>query len=112
MSELTQALPTVEFNSDSGSESILDSNLGSFYDKPGSFPMRLWNAASIHQEINSSFLQGSSMKSGPFPFGLDNMAKSNQALLQEEARPVRRVPPIGAQEGLVLTITPQDYIVH
>jgi hypothetical protein len=40
------------------------------------------------------------------------MAKSNQALLQEEARPVRRVPPIGAQEGLVLTITPQDYIVH
>jgi hypothetical protein len=52
------------------------------------------------------------MKSGPFPFELDNMAKSNQALLQEEAGPVRRVPLTGAQEGLVLTITPQDYIVH
>ena len=52
------------------------------------------------------------MKPGPFPFGLDNMAKSNQALLQEETRPVRRVPLTGAQEGLVLTITPRDYIVH
>jgi hypothetical protein len=106
MSESTQASPTVEFNSDSGSESVLNSDPGSFHDKPGSFPMGLRNMASIHQEINSSFLQGSSMKSGPFPFELDNMAKSNQALLQEEAGPVRRVPLTGAQEGLVLTITP------
>jgi hypothetical protein len=86
MSESTQASPTVEFNSDSGSESVLDSNPSSFHDKPGSFPMGCRNVASIHQEINSSFLQGSPMKSGPFPFGLDNMAKSNQALLQEKAK--------------------------
>jgi hypothetical protein len=77
MSKSTQASPKVEFNSDSGSESVLNSNPGSFHDKPGSFPMGLWNMASIHQEVNSSFLQGSSMKSGPFPFKLDNMAKSN-----------------------------------
>jgi hypothetical protein len=85
MSKSTQASLMIEFNSDSGSKSVLDSNLGSFHDKPGSFSMGLWNAASIHQGINSSFLQGSSIKSDPFPFGLDNMAKSNQALLQEEA---------------------------
>jgi hypothetical protein len=65
MSESTQASPMVEFNSDSGSESVLNSDLGSFHDKLGSFPMGLWNMASIHQEINSSFLQGSSMKSVP-----------------------------------------------
>jgi hypothetical protein len=83
VSESTQASLTIEFNSDSGSESVWDSIPCSFHDKPGSFSIGLQNAASIHQEINSCFLQGSSMKSGPFPFGLDNMAKSNQALLQE-----------------------------
>jgi hypothetical protein len=48
----------------------------------------------------------------PFPFGLRNMAASNQALLQDSTSLVQRIPLIGAQEGLVLTITSQDYIVH
>jgi hypothetical protein len=74
--------------------------------------MGLWNIASIHQEINSSLLQNSSIKLGPFPFGLKNMAKSCQILFQEAARSVRRVPLVGAQEGLVLTITPQDCLIH
>jgi hypothetical protein len=40
------------------------------------------------------------------------MATSYQALLQGSTSLVRRLPLIGAQEGLVLTITSQDYIVH
>jgi hypothetical protein len=40
------------------------------------------------------------------------MAMSCQILLQEVTGSVREVPLTGAQEGLVLTITPQDYLVH
>jgi hypothetical protein len=41
ISESTQASPTVEFNLDSRSESVLDSIPGSFHDNPGSFSMGL-----------------------------------------------------------------------
>jgi hypothetical protein len=68
--------------------------------------------ASVHQEFNSGYLQNSLKKSSPFPFGLHDMATSYQILLQGSVSPVQRVPLIGAQEGLVLTITSQDYIVH
>jgi hypothetical protein len=40
------------------------------------------------------------------------MVKSCQILLQEAAGSVREVPLTGAQEGLVLTMTPQDCLVH
>jgi hypothetical protein len=40
------------------------------------------------------------------------MAKSCQILLQEAAGSVREVPLTGAQEGLILTITPQNCLVH
>jgi hypothetical protein len=40
------------------------------------------------------------------------MTTSYQALLQESTNPVRRVPLTGAQEGLIVTIMSQDYIVH
>ena len=40
------------------------------------------------------------------------MAKSYQARLEGSLDPVLRTPLKGAQEGLVLTITSQDYIVH
>jgi hypothetical protein len=112
MSESIQVLSTIEFNSNSETESASKTNLGSFHGKPSSFLMRLWNTTSIHQEINLSLLQNSSIKLGPFPFGLNNMAKSCQILLQEAARSVRRVPLAESQEGLVLTITPQDCLVH
>jgi hypothetical protein len=52
MSESIQVLPTIEFNSDSGTEFALKTNPGSFHGKLGSFPMELRNTASIHQEIN------------------------------------------------------------
>jgi hypothetical protein len=48
----------------------------------------------------------------PFPFGLHNTAASYQALLQDLASHVRKIPLTGAQEGLVLTVRSQDYIVH
>jgi len=40
------------------------------------------------------------------------MATSYQAQLEGSTSPVRRLPLTRAQEGLVLTITSQDYIVH
>jgi hypothetical protein len=56
MSKSVQISSTIEFNSDSETESASKTNLGSFHDKPDSFPMGLWNSASIHQKINSSLL--------------------------------------------------------
>jgi hypothetical protein len=112
MSESIQVLPMIEFNSDSRIESTLKTNLGSFHDKLGSFSMGLRNTASIHQEINSSLLHNYSIKLDPFLFGLNNMAKSCQILLQEAAESVRGISLTGAQEGLVLTMTPQDCLIH
>jgi hypothetical protein len=40
------------------------------------------------------------------------MAASYQALLHGSTSPIQGVPLIGAQEGLILTITSKDYIVH
>jgi hypothetical protein len=111
MSESVQVSSTIEFNSDSETESTSETNPGFFHDKPGSFPMGLRNSASIHQEINSSLLQNPSMKLGPFPIDL-NMARSYQDLLQEIAGPVRGLRLTGAQEGLILAMTSQDYLVH
>jgi hypothetical protein len=52
------------------------------------------------------------MKLGHFPIGLNNMARSYQDLLPEIAGPVRGLRLIRAQEGLILTMTSQDYLVH
>ena len=49
---------------------------------------------------------------GPFPFGLGKMTTSYRAQLERSLNPVLRMPLKGAQEGLVLTITSQDYIIH
>jgi hypothetical protein len=40
------------------------------------------------------------------------MATSYQALLHGSNSPIRGIPLTRAQEGLILTITSQDYIVH
>ena len=74
--------------------------------------MGLQNVASAYQEYNSEYTQSPFKKSGPFPFGLHNMAKSYQARPEGSLDPVLRMPLKGAQEGLVLTITSQDCIVH
>ena len=79
---------------------------------PSSFPAGLQSAASAYQEYNSEYTQSPFKKSGPFPFGLHNMAKSYQARPEGSLDPVFRMPLKGAQEGLILTITSQDCIVH
>ena len=64
---------------------------------------------STYQEYYSEYTQ---KKSGPLPFGLHNMATSYRAQLERFLNPVLGIPLTGAQEGLVLTITSQDCIIH
>jgi hypothetical protein len=85
MSESIQVSPMIKLNSDSRTKPASKTNPDSFHGKLGSFLMGLRNTALIHQEINSSLLQNSFTKLGPFPFGLNNIAKSCQILLQEAA---------------------------
>ena len=61
---------------------------------------------------NSDYPQNSLKKSSSFPFGLDNMVKSYQGQVERFFNPRLGIPLTGAQEGLVLTITSQDCIVH
>jgi hypothetical protein len=112
MSDPTQISRPTDFDSNSGSAFEIESYPVSFCDVPSSFLLGLHNMASTYQEFNSGFLQSSFKKPDPFPLGLNNVATSYQALLQGSASPMRRVPLTGAQEGLILTITSQDYIVH
>ena len=65
-----------------------------------------------YQEYYSEFTESTSKKLGPLPFGLHNMATSYQTWCEGSTYPVLRMPLKGAQEGLVLTITSQDYIIH
>jgi hypothetical protein len=81
MSESTQASPMVKFYLDSETKSALETNPGSFHEKPGSFPMGIRNTASTLQEINWSLFQGSFRKLGRLPTGLDNMARTYQDML-------------------------------
>ena len=67
---------------------------------------------STYQEYYSEFTKSTSKKSGPLPFGLHNMATPYQTWHEGSTYPVLRMPLKGAQEGLVLTITSQDYIIH
>jgi len=74
--------------------------------------MGLKNMALTYQEYNSEYTQNLFKKSDPFPLGLHNMATSYQTRPEGFLDPVLRMPLKGAQEGLVLTITSQDCIVH
>ena len=67
---------------------------------------------STYQEYYSEYTQNTSKKSGPLPFGFHNTATSNQTWPKGFLDLVLRMPLKGAQEGLVLTITSQDYIIH
>ena len=67
---------------------------------------------STYQGYNSEYTQSTKKKSGPLPFGLRNMTTSYQTWPEGSTYPVLRMPLKGAQEGLVLTITSQDCIVH
>ena len=74
--------------------------------------MGLKNVALAYQEYNSEYNQSLFKKSGLFLFGLHNTATSYQAWPKGSPDPVLRMPLEGAQEGLILTITSQDCIVH
>ena len=77
----------------------------SFFGKPSSFLTKLRNMTSTCQEYYSEYTQDTSKESGPFPFGLHNMATSYQTWHEGSTYPMLRMPLKGAQEGLVLTIT-------
>ena len=111
MSDSTQVSWLCASDSNSGSASDIESYPSSF-GKPSSFPMRLQNMTSTYQEYYLEYAQSTKKKSGPLPFGLHNMATSDQARYGGFLDPVLRMPLKGAQEGLVLTITSQDCIVH
>jgi hypothetical protein len=112
VSESTQAPTTTSLGLMSGSDSSLGSNPGSFEDELSSFSFRLRNTASTLQEINSNLLQVSSRKLSRLPTGLNNMARMYQDLLRNTASRARRLHLTGAQEGLVLTVTSKDCLVH
>ena len=111
MSGPTQILRLCASDSNSSSASEVESYPSSF-EKPSSFSMGLKNTALAYQEYNSEYTQSLLKKSGPFPFGLHNMATSYQTRPEGFLDPVLRMPLMGTQEGLVLIITSQDYIVH
>jgi hypothetical protein len=46
------------------------------------------------------------------PTGLNNVARAYQDLLRKAAGPVRRLRLTRAREGLVLTVTSQDCLLH
>jgi hypothetical protein len=79
MSKSTRAPSTTRFDSKSGLESSSETNSGSLQDRLGSFSMGLRNAASILRRISTDLFQGSIMKPGHFPMGLNDMAGSYQA---------------------------------
>jgi hypothetical protein len=112
VSESTRASTTTSLDLTFGSDSPLESYLGSFKDKPSPFPIGLQNVASILQNINSNLLQVSTGKLSHLPTRLNNMARAYQDLLQNTAGLAWRLHLTWAHEGLVLTITSKDYLVH
>ena len=111
VSDPTQILRLHASDSNSGSASETESYLSSFR-KPSSFPIRFRNTTSTYQEYNSEYTQSTLKKTGPFPFGLDNMETSYRAQFERSLNPVLGIPLTGAQKGLVLTVTSQDCIIH
>jgi hypothetical protein len=109
MSESTWTPTTINLDLTSESDSPSESYLGSFKDKQSPFPIRLRNTASTLQEINSNLLQVSFKKLSRFPTRLNNMAKTYQGSMAGWAQ---RLHLTGAQEGLVLTVTSKDCLVH
>jgi hypothetical protein len=62
---------------------------------------------------NSEFHLGSLPEvPSPFPQGLRNVASNYQESLQDLVNPAQEIPLTGAQKGLMLSVTPQGYIIH
>jgi hypothetical protein len=112
MPESTQAPTTTDLDLVSGSDSSSESNPGCFGIESSSFPIGLQNVASTLQEINSNLLQVSSKKLGHLLTGLNNLAKTYQDSLRGMTGRIQKLQLTGAQEGLMLTVTPEDCLVH
>jgi hypothetical protein len=56
--------------------------------------------------------KGSFRKLGRLPTRLDNVARTYQNMIREVAGPMQRLQLTRALEGLILTITSQDCLVH
>jgi hypothetical protein len=110
--ESTRAPTTTSLDLTSGLDSPSESYPCSFKDKPSPFLIGLQNAASILQNINSNLLQVSPRKLSHLSTKLNNVARAYQDLLQNTARPARRLRLTEAQEGLILTVTSKDCLVH
>ena len=102
MSDSTQVSRPCASDSNSGSASEMESYPSSS-GKLSSFSMGLKNAALVYQDYNLGCTQSLFKKSGPFLFGLHNMATSYQIRPEGSLDLVLRMPLKGAQEGLVLT---------
>jgi hypothetical protein len=112
VSEPTRSPTTINPDLTSKSDSSSESYPGSFKNKPRPFPIGLQNVASTLQEISSNLLQVSSKKLSRFPTELNNVTKTYQGLLRSMAGRAQRLHLTRAQEGLVLTVTPEDCLVH
>ena len=77
MSDSIQISRLCASDSNSGSASEMESYPSSS-EKPSSLTMALKNATLVYQDYNSGCTQSLFKKSGPFPFGLHNMAISYQ----------------------------------
>jgi hypothetical protein len=76
-------------------------------------PKEIDSGSTTPEEINPESSPGSIPEvSGPYPLGLRNTAFTYQDSIQGQVNPVREILLAGAQEGLVLSVTPQGFIVH
>jgi hypothetical protein len=71
------------------------------------------SGTAMPEEINPESHLGSTPEvTGPYPLGLCNTTFIYQELLQGRVNPAQEIPLTGAQKGLVLSVTPQGFIVH
>lgn len=84
------------------------------YGTQSPFPFGLRNTAVTYRDHNpdTSSRYNSATHPSTFPLGFSNSMSTFQDQLWNQVGPMRRISLIGAQEGLVLTITPQDCLVH
>jgi hypothetical protein len=108
----TQIIELADYNLNMTIKPSLESYLGSLSSLLDPFLLGPQDTASIAREYNSDYHLDPSKERKPFPLRPYNLATSYQTSFQDSINSVRRVPLTTAQKGLVLTITPQDYIVH
>ena len=105
-------IPRLHASDSNSSSASKTKSYPSSFGKLSSFLTKLRNMTSTCQEYYSEHTQSTSKKLGPLSFGFHNMAISYQTWPEGSTYPMLRMPLKGAQEGLILTITSQDCIIH